>query len=82
MYVSVVFVVRCLYGAVSLTLVREQRFIRITDYYYYVQKYAMESTHGDKSAVSLLREWSRSSSNQILMSCQPHRVTSGQSLRS
>ena len=29
MYVNVVFVVRCLYGAVSLTLVREQCFIRI-----------------------------------------------------
>ena len=29
MYVSVVFVIRCLYSAVSLTLVREQRFIRI-----------------------------------------------------
>ena len=29
MYVNVVFVVRCLYSAVSLTLVREQRFIRI-----------------------------------------------------
>ena len=29
MYVSVVFVIRCLYSAVSLTLVREQRLIRI-----------------------------------------------------
>ena len=29
MYVNVVFVIRCLYRAVSLTLVREQRFIRI-----------------------------------------------------
>ena len=28
MYVSVCFVTRCLYSAVSLTLVREQRFIR------------------------------------------------------
>ena len=28
MYVSVVFVIRCLYSAVSLTLIREQRFIR------------------------------------------------------
>ena len=28
MYVSVVFVIRCLYSAVSLTLVREQRFIK------------------------------------------------------
>ena len=27
MYVNVVFVVRCLYSAVSLTLVREQRFL-------------------------------------------------------
>ena len=29
MYVNVVFVIRCLYRAVSLTLVKEQRFIRI-----------------------------------------------------
>ena len=29
MYVSVVFVIRCLYSAVSLTLMKEQRFIRI-----------------------------------------------------
>ena len=34
MYVSVVFVIRCLYSAVSLTLVREQRFTRIIHYYY------------------------------------------------
>ena len=34
MYVNVVFVIRCLYSAVSLTLVREQRFIRIIYYYY------------------------------------------------
>ena len=33
MYVNVVFVIRCLYSAVSLTLVKEQRFIR-TIYYY------------------------------------------------
>ena len=36
MYVNVVFVMSCLYSAVSLTLVREQRFIRII-YYYYVR---------------------------------------------
>ena len=36
MYVNVVFVLRCLYSAVSLTLVKEQRFIRIL-YYYYCQ---------------------------------------------
>ena len=38
MSVNVVFVIRCLYSAVSLTLVKEQRFIRIIyddDYYYY-----------------------------------------------
>ena len=34
MYVSVVFVIRCLYGAVSLTLVRKQHFIIIINYYY------------------------------------------------
>ena len=33
MYVSVVFVIRCLYSAVSLTLAREQLFIRIIYYY-------------------------------------------------
>ena len=39
MYVSVVFVIRCLYSAVSLTLVREQLFIRINYYYYYYYSY-------------------------------------------
>ena len=34
MYVNVVFVIRCSYSAVSYTLVREQRFIRIIYYYY------------------------------------------------
>ena len=29
MYVNVVFVIRCLYSAVSLTLVKEQSYIRI-----------------------------------------------------
>ena len=29
MYVNLVFVIKCLYSAVSLTLVKEQRFIRI-----------------------------------------------------
>ena len=33
MYVNVVFVIRCFYSAVSLILVREQRFIRIINYY-------------------------------------------------
>ena len=32
-YVSVGFAIRCLYSAVSLTLVREQSFIRISYYY-------------------------------------------------
>ena len=36
MYVNVVFVIRCLYSAVSLTLVREQRFILIINYYHYI----------------------------------------------
>ena len=35
MYVNVVFVIIRLYSAVSLTLVKEQRFIRIIFYYYY-----------------------------------------------
>ena len=33
MYANVVFVIRCLYSAVSLTLVKEYRFIRIIYYY-------------------------------------------------
>ena len=32
MYVNVVFVIRCMHSAVSLTLVKEQRFIRIIYY--------------------------------------------------
>ena len=35
MYVSVVFVIRCVYSTVSLTLVREQHFIAVIYYYYY-----------------------------------------------
>ena len=35
MYVNVVFVIRCLYSVVSLTLVKEQHFIRIIYCYYY-----------------------------------------------
>ena len=35
MCVNMVFVIRRLYSAVSLTLVREQRLIRIVIYYYY-----------------------------------------------
>ena len=35
MYVNAIYVMSCLYSAVSLTLVREQRFIRIIYYYYY-----------------------------------------------
>ena len=35
MYVSVVFVIRCLYSALSLILVRGQRFVRMIDYFYY-----------------------------------------------
>ena len=36
MYVSVVFVIRCLYCTVSLTVVKEQRLIRIIYYYYFI----------------------------------------------
>ena len=35
LYVNVVFVIRCIYSAVSLTLIKELRFIRIIYYYYY-----------------------------------------------
>ena len=34
MYVNVFFVIKCLYSAVSLTLAKEQQFIRIIYYYY------------------------------------------------
>ena len=44
MYVNVVFVLICLYSAVSLTLVKEQRFIRIL-YYYYYYYYQMTTHH-------------------------------------
>ena len=36
MYVTVVFVIRCLYTAVTLTLVKEQRFIRIIYHYLFI----------------------------------------------
>ena len=36
MHVNVVFVIRCLYSIVSLTLVREKRCIKIIYYYYYL----------------------------------------------
>ena len=45
MYVSVVFVIRCSYSAVSLTVVREQRFIRIIYYYYYYYYHGGRSLH-------------------------------------
>ena len=45
MYVSVVFVIRRLYSAVSLNLVKEQRFIRIIYYYYYVCTLAPVACH-------------------------------------
>ena len=35
MYVNVAFVISCLYSAVSLILVKEQRFIRIIYHYHY-----------------------------------------------
>ena len=38
MYINVVFVIRCLYSAVSLILVREQHFIRIIYYCYILVK--------------------------------------------
>ena len=38
-YVNVVFVMSCLYSAVCLILVREQRFIRIIIIYYYYYKH-------------------------------------------
>ena len=47
MYVNVVFVIRCLYSAVSLTLVKEWRFIRIIYYYYslWVETHTHTHTH-------------------------------------
>ena len=48
MYVNVVFVIRCLYSAVSLTLVKEQRFIRIIYYcnYYTLQTEIIHDMYG------------------------------------
>ena len=49
-YVSVFFVIRCLYSAVNITLVREQRFIRIIYNFYlfkvgvtYVEYWAVQA---------------------------------------
>ena len=53
MYVSVVFVIRPLYSAVSLTLVREQRFIR--DIYYYWMSCGFERCPARSLAVMLQR---------------------------
>ena len=39
MYVNVVFVIRCLYGAMNLILVKEQRLISIIYYYHYYYYY-------------------------------------------
>ena len=44
MYVHVVFVIRCLYSAVSLTLVKGQRFIIIIYHYYYYHCLRLVST--------------------------------------
>ena len=41
MYVNVFFVMRCLYSAVSLTLVKEQCLIRIIYYYYHYHYYLL-----------------------------------------
>ena len=41
LYVNVVFVIRCIYSAVSLTLIKELRFIRIIYYYYYYKSLTM-----------------------------------------
>ena len=43
MYINVVSVIRCLYSAVSLTLVKEQRFIRIIIMYYYYYLHLSQS---------------------------------------
>ena len=49
MYVNVVFVIRCLYSAVSLTLAKEQRFTRIIyDYYYYYLSIGEVSPSGSR----------------------------------
>ena len=45
MYVNVVFVVRCLNSAVSLTLVKEQRFIRIMYLFSIIINYSLVSSY-------------------------------------
>ena len=45
MNVNVIVVIRCLYSAVSLTLVKEQRFIRIIYYHYYYYNAQLKNYH-------------------------------------
>ena len=53
MYVNVFFVIRCLYSTVSLTLVREQRFIRIICYYYYHHYYYYVVPNGNRNLADI-----------------------------
>ena len=66
-YVNVVFVIICLYSAVSLTLVKEYRFIRIIYYYYYFRQHRRHSSHW----VSLQNPSDRPSTVTFIMQQNP-----------
>ena len=67
-YVNVVFVIICLYSAVSLTLVKEYRFIRIIYYYYYYfRQHRRHSSH----RVSLQNPSDRPSTITFIMQQNP-----------
>ena len=51
MYVNVVFVIRCLYSTVGLTLVKKQRFIRFFKYLYIFNDDDDDDGGGDSSVV-------------------------------
>ena len=56
MYANVFFVIRCLYSAVSLTLVREQRFIRIIyDYVFQGSSWGSSSSSSFSCCSSCVR---------------------------
>ena len=67
MYVNVVVVIRCLYGTVSLNLVKKQCFIKII-YYYSVERQMFECTILKTSFTDLLNKRGRISFELIIRS--------------
>ena len=72
MYVNVVFVIRCLYSAVSLTLVKEWRLIKIV-IIIIITTTTISSSNSSSSSSSNSSSSSRSSSSSI---CCPKQVQS------